>query len=210
MERKDNYLIQTEEAKRRFLRYDQQKLIEKLKLRHDGEYLYAVMLARLYRIHRTMACLQRQENGCWVDANSFEEVLTFLDLLCDSREDRYLSLRWKNLQDFGLMFHRNLLENQRDPYAERFGADPEGFRRACVALGGQPLPQGDVSYAIELFDGLPIAVQLWLGDEEFPPRLRFLLDENANMYLRYETMYYAKALLLKRLENIFLSISGEI
>ena len=52
------------------------------------------------------------------------------------------------------------------------------------------------------FDGLPIVIQLWLGDEEFPPSLRFLWDENALMYLRYETMYYAKGLLLQRLKEL--------
>ena len=66
-------------------------------------------------------------------------------------------------------------------------------------MGGTPLPQGDVAYAIELFDSLSIGIQLWLGDEEFPPSLRFLWDENALMYIRYETMYYARGLLLQRL-----------
>lgn len=199
MEQKDNYRIQAEQAKQRFLGYDQQAIIRKLKLRHDESYLYAPMLGQLHRIHRTTASLERLSEGQWVDANSFGEVMTFLDLLCDSREDRYLRLEWKNLQDFGLMFHRNLLEDAVDPYAKRFSDDPEGLRRACLALGGTPLRHGDVSYAIELFDSLPIAVQLWLGDEEFPPRLRFLLDANAHMYLRYETMHYAKGLLLRRL-----------
>ena len=46
---------------------------------------------------------------------------------------------------------------------------------------------------------LGVAVQLWLGDDEFPPNLRFLWDENADQYIRYETMYFAKALLLSRI-----------
>jgi len=33
----------------------------------------------------------------------------------------------------------------------------------------------------------------------FPPNLRFLWDENADQYIRYETMYFAKALLLNRI-----------
>ena len=201
MERKNNYLIQAEQAKKRFLQYDQQKLIEKLKLRYDEDYLYINMLCKLYRLHRTTGDLQQQDGPRWEDANSYNEVMTLLDLVCDSREDRYLSCRWKDMIAFGRTFHRGLLEEGKDPWAARFGVDPEGLRRACLALKGQPLPQGDVAYAIELFDGLCIAVQLWLGDEEFPPRLRFLWDENANMYIRYETMYFAKALLLQRLEE---------
>ena len=53
----------------------------------------------------------------------------------------------------------------------------------------------------DLFDGLSIVVQLWLGDEEFPPNLRFLWDENALDYIRYETMYFAKGMLLERIRE---------
>lgn len=201
MAHKDNYLIQANQAKQRFLTYDQQKLIRKLGLEYDEDYLYVKMLCQPYRIHRRTADFRRLQNGAWVDGNSFGEVMTLLDFVCDSREDRHLAHRWKNMQAFGLMFHQNLLENARDPWAEKFQNDPEGFRRACLALSGTPMETGDIAYAIELFDGLCIGVQLWFGDEEFPPSLRFLWDENANMYLRYETMYFAKGLLLQRLQE---------
>ena len=196
---KDNYAIQAAQAKQRFLGYDQQKLIRKLKLNADDLYLYPVLLGSTYRLSRTNGDLERLAGDTWVDANTFAEIMTILDLVCDSREDRFLVHRWKNMPDFGLMFHRSLLEDARDPWAERFNADPESLRRACLAMGGTPLPQGDVAYAIELFDSLSIGIQLWLGDEEFPPSLRFLWDENALMYIRYETMYYARGLLLQRL-----------
>ena len=124
-----------------------------------------------------------------------------LDLVCDSREDRFLSHRWKNMTSFGLMFHQNLLERAKDPWAARFEANPESFRKACEALGGKPFPQGDIAYEIEVFDSLPIVVQLWFGDEEFPANLRFLWDENALMWIKYETMHYAKDLLLQRIEE---------
>lgn len=195
----DNYLLQAAQAKQRFLGYDQQKLIRKLKLNADDLYLYPVLLGSTYRLSRKNGDLERLAGDTWVDANTFAEIMTILDLVCDSREDRFLVHRWKNMPDFGLMFHRSLLEDARDPWAERFNADPESLRRACLAMGGTPLPQGDVAYAIELFDSLSIGIQLWLGDEEFPPSLRFLWDENALMYIRYETMYYARGLLLQRL-----------
>ena len=201
MARVNNYLIQARQAKERFLTYDQQALIRKGKLEADETWLYVSLLGERHRIHRATADIQRLAGETWVDANSYDEVMTLLDLVCDSREDRFLSGRWKNMQSFGLMFHQNLLEEQRDPYAQAFDADPEGLRRACLALGGEPFPQGDVAYAMELFDGLKVVIQLWQGDEEFPPSLRFLWDENALMYLKYETMYFAKALLLRRIQE---------
>lgn len=199
MERKDNYHLQAQQAKQWFLRYDQQKLIDKLKLKFDETYLYAEMLCQPYRIHRATGHLERRKDGQWVDANSHGEVMTLLDLICDSREGRYLTCRWKQMQGFGLMFHQNLLEDKKNLWAERFQKDPEALRRACLALGGTPLPQGDVAYSVELFDGLCIGLQFWEGDEEFAPRLRYLWDENALLYIKYETMYFAVQLLLERI-----------
>ena len=201
MERTDNYAIQVQQAKNRFLTYDQQKLIRKMKLEADEAYLYIPMLSQRIRIRRTTGDMDRLTEAGWVSANSHGEVMTLLDLICDSREDRFVSGRWKAMTAFGHMFHTGLAETRHDPWADRFEADPEGFRLACKALGGQPFPQGDIAYAIELFDGLSVLVQLWFGDEEFPASLRLLWDENALQYLKYETMWFAKGLLLQRLQE---------
>lgn len=201
MERKDNYLIQARQAKAHFLTYDQEKLISKLKMQADAQYLYPTLFSQKYRICRTTGDMQRWEAERWVDANSFEAVMTLLDLICDSREDRFVSGRWKNMRDFGLMFHQNLLESRKDPWACLFQDHPQKFRDACEALDGTALAHGDIGYSIEVFDGLPVMLQLWFGDEEFPPNLRILWDENALMYLRYETMYFAKGLLLETIKE---------
>lgn len=203
MVRTDNYAIQASQAKKRFLTYDQERLISKFCLQCDDGYLYVNLLCKQYRLDRKTGGLEYREGDAWRDGNSYEEVMTLLDLLCDSRDDRRISGRWKNMQSFGLQFHQNLLEDQRNPAAERFDKDPAGLRKACLALKGEPLAGADISYAIELFDGLRIAIQFWHGDDEFAPRLRYLWDENAMQYIRYETMYFAVNLLLRRIgENM--------
>lgn len=201
MERRDNYQIQAQQAKNAFLQFDQETLIRKLDLAADAEFLYPRMLSSTYRICRKTGDFHRLENGNWVDANTHAEVMTLLDLICDSREDRFLTHRWQNMLAFGHRFHRQLME-ETDLNALYFEANLEKFHRACQALGGTPFPHCDAGYAIELFDGLAFAVQLWLGDEEFPPQLRYLLDENAPMYLKYETMHFARGLLLKRIREL--------
>ncbi len=201
MKRTNNYAIQMQQAKKLFLTYDQEKLIRKLGLKADTKYLYAALFSQEYRICRITGDMERLETDTWVDGNSFEEVMTLLDLICDSRDDRFVSGKWKNMRDFGLMFHQNLLENRADPWASLFQNRQEAFRRACEALKGKPVANGDIAYCFEVCDGLLCMLQLWFGDEEFPPNLRFLWDENALMYLRYETMYFAKGLLLDKLKE---------
>ncbi len=197
----NNYLIQARQAKDLFLTYDQDALIQKFQLKADETYFYLPMLHDLHRLHRKTGELERLTQGSWVDANSFGEVMTLLDFLCGSRDDRFLSSRLKNMTSFGLMFHQNLLEDKEDPWANRFQKEADGFRRACQALGGVPFPRGDVAYTLDYFPELPVTIQLWFGDEEFPPNLRLLWDENTTMYIRYETMHYARGLLLKRISE---------
>lgn len=199
MARKNNYLIQAAQAKARFLTYDQEKLIAKFRLQADEAYLYVELLCKQYRLNRKSGDLEYRDGTDWRDGNSFHEVMTLLDLLCDSRDDRWIAGRWQNMQSFGLQFHQNLLEDKKDPMAVRIDAAPEKFRAACAALGGSPVPGGDIGYAVELFDGLKIGMLFWHGDEEFVPRLRYLWDANAKMYIRYETMYFAIGLLEKQL-----------
>ena len=93
MARDNNYLIQAGQAKKRFLTYDQEKLIAKFRLKFDTDYLYVNLLCKQYRIDRKTGDMEYRCGGSWLDGNSFEEVMTVLDLLCDSRDDRWISHR---------------------------------------------------------------------------------------------------------------------
>ena len=201
MEKRDNYQIQAKQAKEIFLQYDQQRLIEKLALRADERYLYPRFFDRTYRIHRQTGDMQWDDGGVWRDGNSFHEVLTLMDLLCDSRENRFLSGKWKNMTAVGQQFHQNLMEDDKDPFAMRIQQNPESFRSACASVNGQAIAGADIAYSFSVFDDLPLALFFWEGDEEFAPRVRYYWDENAMMYIRYETMYYAVHLLRSRLEE---------
>ena len=194
----DNYQLQVEGAQKHFLRYDQEKLSQKLDLKSDEDYLYTQMLQKAYRIHRRTGQIQRLDAN-WTDTSGHSEVMTLLDLVCDSREDRFPTGRWQNMVNFGALFHRSLAEDRSDPLADAIQADQAAFCRACEALGGTPGPGGDISYALPFFDRLQVAIQFWEGDEEFSPRIRWLWDENSLMYLKYETMWFAVGLLRSRI-----------
>jgi len=199
--RTNNYLLQAAQAKKRFLTYDQEKLIRKFDLQFDETYLYVHMLRRRYRIDRTSGDMEKSVGSGWSDANTYEEVMTLLDLLCDSRDDRSLAYCWQNMQSFGMQFHQNLLEESRDPFAEMIDGDPAILHRAATVLEAEKMSGGDYGFAFELFEGLKIGLLFWHGDEEFAPRVRYLWDLNAKQYIRYETMYFAVTLLRRRIRE---------
>ena len=202
MARTNNYLIQAQAAKERFLTYDQEKLIAKFGLEFDTGFLYVNLLGQRYRLCRNSGDLEKCSEGLWADGNSYEEVMTLLDLICDSRDDRHLSGSWQNLQSFGLQFHRSLLEEGRDPFADRIDENPQLLHRAAEKLGARQLSGGDVGYSFDFFEDLKIGLNFWHGDEEFAPRVRYMMDVNAKQYLRYETMWFAVTLLRRRIREL--------
>ena len=82
-----------------------------------------------------------------------------------------------------------------------YGNKQELFRKSCEAMGAIPVKAADTAYQFEVFPGYFVQFLLWEGDEEFTPRIRYFWDENALMYIRYETMYYAVHLLNDRLRQ---------
>lgn len=202
MEKRDNYKIQVQQAKEHFLTYDQQELIDRCGLAHDNRYFYVQFLGAAYRICRISGDMERMSGGQWIDGNGFGEVMTILDWLCDSSRDRHVTGRYVNIVTQGHYFHRELQE-KKDPDAAFFSSHPEAFRKACCALGGEPAAGADIAYTIELIDGLKVYIKLWHADEDFPPQLTVLWEENVLRYIRYETTWFALGLLLQRLrENI--------
>ncbi len=199
MERGNNYQIQVRQAKAVFLTYDQAWLLRKFQMEADDAYFYIPFLGRPYRLDRRTGDLEYREGNVWRSGNSHGEVMTLLDILCDSRADRCLTGRLKNLQSFGKTFHSRLAEAPKDPLAQAIQNDPEGFRRASLALGAREIPGGDLSFAYPLMDGLELVLQFWAADEDFSAQICWFLDENALMYLKYETMWFAIGLLKGRL-----------
>ena len=59
-----------------------------------------------------------------------------------------------------------------------FSGKPDGFRRACLAVGGTELALPDFSYELDFLGGLRIRLVLREGDGEFPPTSQFLFSDS--------------------------------
>ncbi len=66
---------------------------------------------------------------------------------------------------------------------ERFGNDKDGFISVCKHCGGEPIAYADAAFSFCFFPRLPVAVLLWLEDDEFPARASMLVDQTANQHL---------------------------
>lgn len=61
---------------------------------------------------------------------------------------------------------------------QTYGRDLTGFKRAAEFLKGTPLDMADAAYRFLPFPRVPLYYLLWLGDDEFGPRVDVLFDRS--------------------------------
>lgn len=66
--------------------------------------------------------------------------------------------------------------------AEKYGSDREAFIKKALSLGGRRTTYGDASFELYPLPRVPVALILWLGDEEFPARADLLFDSSAELH----------------------------
>ena len=196
LQTRDNYALQAEDARLRFLTYDQSAMpVEK-----DTDHLFLTFCGCDYRICRADGHVFRQIAGEWRSADSHGEVLTLFDYLCDAKPGRAAAGEFVSMASLGGHVHGGLAASS-GPLDRSIDAHPDRFRTACLALGGREAPGGDLCFDLHLFPDLPVRLRFWHGDEEFPPALDLLFDRHAKDFLRYETLWFAAGVLRARLRE---------
>ena len=201
-----NYEIAKQQAQKLFLTFEQEKMIQKFRLRHDPNLIYIDFLRRTYRIDRGCGLVVWSDNeNDFTDTveAGFNEAMTIYDILCYSREDWYLSeefIEMKNLSSIrgGSAPLGNSLFQKFEKF---FDHRDDVLSRACEKLGGIRAGRGDVAYQLPMFTFFPVLVQFWNSDEEFPASLQIFVDKNALQFMHFETLWYAASHLLERLKE---------
>ena len=199
----DNYEKAKENIRPEFLKYDQEAMIRRFQLAHDGFFLYLDFCGKTFRINRTSGMVEKpagslhsfQDGAAPAD---FTEALSLYDMLCYSKPGAVLSGRWCQVNRLpGVGQNQGLGDRLTNGEAEAIDRHPEAFRLACAALGGQEVDLGDMGYQIPVFPFFPVRLRFYHSDLEFPPQLTMLFDENTLDFLHYETTYYVRSCLLQ-------------
>ena len=88
MERRDNYAIQAAQARALFCARDLDAVAREHHLAQADSWLFFTLLHEPYRVSRETGHMERQKDGAWLSADSFDEALTVFDLLCDASPAR--------------------------------------------------------------------------------------------------------------------------
>ena len=199
-----NYEKQVDIGRQYFLKYDPEKLAAKFHLSIDESYLYIRYLDMDYRIDRKTAAVEGKVENGYVECREYTIVMTIYDMLCHGTEQEIPALTgdWKLIGNFaaaGSSPDANLFAQK---YADAFSGKTDALKDACKAIGGEILDSiagADVTARIPAFSFFPVLLQYWEKDEEFPPQVRLLWDDQSMKYLNFETTYYLQGDLLEHL-----------
>lgn len=201
-ERISNYEITKRRVQKDFLKYDQEKMIQKFALKADENYLYITFIGHSYRICRKSGYLEwSEDNFVTCVEGDFNEALTIYDLLCDSKENCHAANDFINLNSLSTLqsSSKKLGDGLFHGEDKIFDHKDRLFGKVCEKLGGIKAGKGDVAYELPLFDFLPCRIQFWNSDDEFDAQLQIFVDKNVLKFIRYETVWYAVSHLMKRL-----------
>ena len=183
--RQSNYDQVIENWRLKFLEMDQEELIRKFQLEADEEFLYIIYFSKRFRIDRKTAFIT--EHG---KSPGFDTVMNIYNTFYYSAAHPVASgnlvafRQVKRVYPFEAAYRRTIISRLQ----ELFSGKTEELRKACEALGGTLLPQGDVGYVLPVFPFLNIAVLFWDKDEEFEAQANMLFDSEITEFMHEENV----------------------
>ena len=181
--RQSNYDQVIENWRLKFLEMDQEELIRKFQLEADEEFLYIIYFSKRFRIDRKTGFIT--EDG---KSPGFDTVMNIYNTFYYSAAHPVASgnlvafRQVKRVYPFEDAYRRTIISRLQ----ELFSGKTEELRKACEALGGTLLPQGDVGYVLPVFPFLNIAVLFWDKDEEFEAQANMLFDSEITEFMHEE------------------------
>ena len=200
---KSNYEITRDRVRGSFLQYDQTKMIQKFGLRHDENTLSIELMAREHRIDRKTGVITWSDDGFLTSAEAdFDSSLTIYDVLCDSKPDCHLSGRYCTLSMLrGTVKSGGPGLELFQPAADAFNGRLSALCAACARFGIPLKLSGDAAFLLRPFPFLPVILQFWHAEEDFPANLKFMFDENITDFMRYETVFYLISHIIRRIRE---------
>lgn len=199
-----NYDITKRKMQGEFLKYDQEKMIEKFDLEFDDEFIYLKFVHTIYRISRHSGFVEHDINNhnIWNESD-YNEVMTIYDILCYSKDDCHVSGEFVQMQNLSRVMTSTTYAGNGmfEKDAKLFDHKDLQLAQLCEQMGGIPEERGDVSYRIPVFGELDVIFRFWNSDDEFPPELQFLCDKNMLQYMHYETVWYLISHIIRLLRS---------
>ena len=183
--RQSNYDQVIENWRLKFLGMDQEELIRKFQLEADEEFLYIIYFSKRFRIDRKNGFIT--EDG---KSPGFDTVMNIYNTFYYSAAHPVASgnlvafRQVKRVYPFEAAYRRTIISRLQ----ELFSGKTEELRKACEALGGTLLPQGDVGYVLQIPHPYP-RTKLQYSKREIPEaQANMLFDSEITEFMHEENV----------------------
>lgn len=149
-------------------------------------------MGRKYRISRSTGRAAWSEDDFLTETEAgYNEAMTIYDVLCYSKEDCTPAGEFCPVNMLkGTVRTMGGSQSFFQKSADQFAGKADLLQTALLKLGEAIDLKGDAAAQIDIFDFLPVTVQYWDADEEFPAVLKLMVDENIQDFMHFETVMF--------------------
>lgn len=144
-----------------------------------GEFRLSLFDSPVVITHPGFVCFDTKDNELSL---SVQAVVAYYFYTSDGAP---LAGKWVSFADLpdGRTYASAFQGYSGDELVKTFGLNMDGFKLTCEKGGGQVTPVGDAAYIFYALPRLPLLVNYWCGDEDFPSSCKILFDRSVSHYL---------------------------
>ena len=185
--------IQRAQTKEFFLRFDQEKFIRIFSLEHDDNTFWINFIGKRYEVNRHTGEMRVDDREASID-----EMASIFEYLTKSEQVPENTGKWESIA--------SLCSNSTDTSLDRYIGYLKPFKdnvalmqKALLELGAKPANKGDVSAVLNVFDDVPVWIQYWAADDEFPASVQFLFDACILKHFRWSLLWNVMTCITSRM-----------
>ncbi len=185
--------LQWEQTQKRFLSFDQEKMIRVFDLKHNQDEMFIDFMGRTYRIDRKSGVMFKGNRRADLD-----ETAAVFEMLTSSDSLPFRTGHWESIASLCTNTTDTSLGRYID-YLKPFKEDAELMQKTLIRMGAQPADKGDVSAILTVYPDMPVWFQYWVPDEEFPASIQFLFDRDISNHFRWSILWNLMTMITDRM-----------
>ena len=139
--------------------------------------------------------------ACNVPAKDFVAILILHYLAHKVRGITVLTGEWFSFKELSGVegYYPAFKKRALEPIVRKYGQNPEKLLDVLERLPAKKVDQGDIGIVLDVFEGVPVLVVLWRGDEEFGPEANMLFDKSVTSIFSTEDIVVLAGLIASQL-----------
>lgn len=118
--------------------------------------------------------------SCNIPAKAYISILILHYLIKKLKGLPSVKGEWISFKEFGggQGYYPSFKKRVIDPIKSKYSTNPDGLFELVERFNAKRVQLAEISIALEIFDGVPILITFWRGDEEFGPEVNVLFDKS--------------------------------